>query len=69
MAALWAGALVKTVPTKSGAPFRTCRMTVQEPDASMWKPRCLRFSSVCSAVWLKGDAKNCKREEKNKQQR
>lgn len=58
--ALWVGALVKTVPTNNGVPLRICRITVQDPDASMWKPKWRNPSSVCSVVWLVEDAKNCK---------
>lgn len=58
MAALLAGALVKTVPTNNGVPLRTWRMTVQDPETSMWKPRSVGCSQGRGVERLAGDAKN-----------
>lgn len=62
MAALFAGALVKTVPTNCGVPLRMWRMTVQEPDTSMRKPGSVSCSSGRGVARLDGDAKNCRGE-------
>ncbi|TNN66280.1 hypothetical protein EYF80_023514 [Liparis tanakae] len=43
------------------------RMTVQEPDTSMWKPRSRSSSSVRSFVGLGGDAKNCEGHKRGRQ--
>lgn len=46
------GALVNIVPTKACVPHNECRITLQQPRSSIWKPRWRYRSSVSYSVLL-----------------
>lgn len=46
------GALVNIVPTKACVPHNECRITLQQPRSSIWKPRWRYLSSVSYSVLL-----------------
>ena len=54
------GASVNIVPTKTRVPHRACRITLQQPRSSIWKPSCRYRSSVSNSVLLVYEPKNCR---------